>query len=220
MSVPLQIVMATRSHHKAEEIQGILIDALGAETPLALVSLNDAGVSESPEEEDLEPFETFEENALSKARYFAGRTGMVTLADDSGLTVDALEGRPGVRTKRFANLEDYPGLDQDQANNEHLLARLADVAATDRGAAFVCVAALVLPDGRSWTARGEVEGRIAIEPDGTGGFGYDPIFEDLELGRTFGTLSPEQKNERSHRSRAFRAIADKVRTVAGSDHGE
>ena len=203
----VELLLATRSAHKASEIREIL--GVG----FSLLTLDEAGIEWRPEEEELEPFETFEENAASKARYFCERSGRVTIADDSGLEVDALGGAPGVRTKRFAPEGHFPGLDQDQANNRYLLESLAATPETRRGARYVCVAVLCRPTGDPVRAggeiafRGEASGRILVERRGSGGFGYDPLFLDLELGNTFAELAAEEKNARSHRGKAFRELA-------------
>jgi len=174
-----------------------------------LATLEDVAIAYSPVEESLEPFNTFEENAASKARYFARLSGLPTVADDSGIEVDALGGRPGVRTKRFAPPGRYPDLSRDEANNRYLLERLEHVPASDCGARYVCVASFIDPaSGETAHFRGEAPGRITREGRGTGGFGYDPIFQDDELQRTFAEISEAEKNARSHRGKAFRAFAD------------
>ena len=205
----MRLLLATRSVHKAREVARILAGA-GPGVP-AIVTLEEADIPWTEAEEDLEPFDTFEENAASKARYFAGLTGMPTVADDSGLEVDALGGRPGVRTKRFAPPGGYPGLDQDEANNRHLLERLDGVPPARRGARYVCVACLVVQaSGARATLhfRGEAPGRILSRSRGSGGFGYDPIFLDERTARSYAELSADEKNARSHRGKAFRALAE------------
>lgn len=208
-----RLLLATRNPHKLAELRRILEDAgVGAE----LVDLSAAGILYDPAEESLEPYDSFEKNAASKARYYYLRSGLPTVADDSGLVVDALAGAPGVRSKRFA--PDPPdgsrltGLDRDLANNEYLLDALDRLSTDPRTARFVCVAVLVQPDGNDAMSlrmfRGEAEGLIAHEPAGAGGFGYDPVFYDPALGCTFGELDPEEKHARSHRGKAFRALAD------------
>lgn len=187
------------------------------ETALAgryrLVTLEDESVPWSAAEESLEPFETFEENAASKARYFADLTGRPTVADDSGLEVVALDGRPGVRTRRFAPLERYPGLERDDANNSHLLESLRGMPRAERGARYVCVACYVDPQsGDTVHFRGEAPGRIVTRPRGRGGFGYDPLFLDVDTGKTYAQLTPDEKHERSHRGQAFRALAAYLRS--------
>jgi XTP/dITP diphosphohydrolase len=186
---------------------------LGAVPHLEVLGLEDAGVDYRVEEEDLEPHDTFEENAVSKARYFAARSGLPTVADDSGISVDALGGAPGVRSKRFAPdggaaAADLDGPPLDQANNRYLVARLTGVPDEDRTARYVCVAALVEhPEAEPTFFRGEAPGRIVDEPAGSGGFGYDPHVYNEELGRTYADMTPEEKDARSHRGTAFRALA-------------
>lgn len=201
----MKVLLATRSTHKAGEASRILAAAGGG---LCLVTLASESIAHSPAEESLEPFDTFEENAASKARYFARLTGLATVADDSGLAVDALGGRPGVRTKRFAPRERYPGLPRDEANNRHLVECLRALPPAERGARYVCVACFFDPaTGRTAHFRGEAPGRILERPRGTGGFGYDPVFFDEGVGRTYAELTAGEKNERSHRGKAFRALA-------------
>ncbi len=197
-----RILLATRSPHKAEEIRGLL-DGTG----LDVVSLAEMGVEERPEEEGIEVHETFAANALAKARYFHGRTGMFTLADDSGLCVDALVGAPGVRTKRFAPGSLVREFGRDEANNRHLLRVMAEIPDGERGGHYRCAAAAY--DGRGhriW--EGRVDGRIAREPRGTGGFGYDPLFVVPDRDRTFAELPADVKARISHRARAFRAFRE------------
>jgi XTP/dITP diphosphohydrolase len=198
----MRLVVSTRSHHKMAEIRQILGDVPG----LQLLDLDDAGVAYHPEEESLEPFATFEENAASKDAFFCARTGLPTVADDSGLEVDALDGRRGVRTKRVAPGEDLEGEARDRANNAYLLHLLAGRPPEERGARYVCVAALATGDGETRTFRGEAPGRVLPEGRGHRGFGYDPIILDEASGRSFAELEPEEKNERSHRGRAFRSL--------------
>ncbi|MEX2473561.1 MAG: non-canonical purine NTP pyrophosphatase [Gemmatimonadota bacterium] len=204
-SGPGKLLVATRSAGKMREIRRILADIPNLE----VLSLDDAGVAEAPEEEGLEPYDTFEENARSKAAYFFRKTGIPTVADDSGIVVDALDGAPGVRSKRFAPAELAEGRGQDEANNRYLVERLRGVDAADRTARYVCVA--VMLDGRTdetgIVTRGTAEGRVVDEPRGDGGFGYDPHVLVPELGRTFAELSAEEKDGRSHRGEAFRALA-------------
>ena len=199
------LLLATRSRHKAREIERILAEV--GDTGFRLVTLDDVSIPWSDTEESLEPFETFEENAASKARYFARRSGLPTVADDSGLEVLALDGRPGVRTKRFAPPGRYPGLARDEANNRYLLDSLRRVPAESRDARYVCVACFIDPaTDTAASFRGEAPGRILVEPRGSGGFGYDPIFLDVRTGRSYAQLSPGEKDERSHRGQAFRSL--------------
>lgn len=170
-----------------------------------LLDLEAAGLPEQPEEEGIEAFGTFEENALAKARYFARRSGRTVIADDSGLRVDALGGAPGVRSKRFSGREDLTGDALDLSNNAHLLEALAAVPDPERTAHYVCVVAIATPDGEEHTFQGRVDGRILREPRGSGGFGYDPLFYLDALNATFAEVDPEVKNGWSHRARAVEA---------------
>ena len=200
-----RILVATRSRHKASEIARIL----GRTRARELITLNDAGIVESAAEDQLENAETFLENARAKALYFARATGMSVLADDSGLEVEALGREPGVRTRRFAldaGIE-AAGEALDAANNRLLLERLANVPAEGRGARYVCALCLARPTGEVLCSIGTCTGAIARAPRGTGGFGYDPLFLLPDLQITFAELSPEQKDARSHRARALRALA-------------
>ena len=195
-----------------KEIRQILADV----PDLTVVDLEEAGVAYDPAEEGIEVYDTFEENALAKARYFLDRTGLPTVADDSGIAVDALGGAPGVRSKRFAPDTGLDGQDRDDANNRHLVARLADVPSKERTARYVCVAALLAGAGEEPVfLRGEAPGLIVDEPRGEGGFGYDPHVLDAELGMTFAEMSPDQKNARSHRGAAFSALARLLKERAG-----
>ena len=209
MAGDVRLLIATRSAGKMREIRRIL-----ASVPdLEVLGLDDAGIEYDSAEEELEPYNTFEENALSKARYFAARSSLPTVADDSGISVDALEGAPGVRSKRFAPdggaaPVDLDGRPLDVANNRHLVAKLKGVPADERTARYVCVAALVEDaDSKPSYFRGEAPGRIVDEPVGSGGFGYDPHVYNEELGRTYAEMTPEEKDARSHRGAAFRALA-------------
>jgi XTP/dITP diphosphohydrolase len=196
-------VVATRSEHKLRELRQLL------HLPQTeLVSLDDVGI---PDEVD-ETGETFEANARLKARTYARLSGLATLADDSGLEVDALDGGPGVRTKRYAGENAT-----DEANNRKLLGALEGLPPAARGARYVCVLALVVP-GRPGvrTARGTLRGRIAVRAKGSNGFGYDPIFEPLAEppgGRTLGEWSAEAKNRVSHRGRAAARMARILATL-------
>ncbi len=203
----MRLVVATRSEHKMKEIREILASVPGLE----LLDLNEAGVQYSAEEEDLEPFETFEENAASKARYYHRKTGIPTVADDSGLEVDALDGGPGVRTKRFAPGDDLEGEARDEANNAYLLALLKGKGAGERGARYVCVAALARDSGRVEVFRGEAPGIVLEAGRGFRGFGYDPIILDETTGKSFAELTSEEKNSKSHRGKAFRAVGEALK---------
>jgi XTP/dITP diphosphohydrolase len=166
-----------------------------------------AGIAESSEEDALEVADTFEENALAKARYFRRVSGRDAVADDSGIEVRALGGAPGVVSKRWSQRPDLSGQALDDANNALLLEKLAGAA--DRAARYVCAAAYCGVDGE-FVVRGEVEGAITERPRGAGGFGYDPYFESLELGRTFGEVSMDEKARVSHRARAFAKLLSRL----------
>jgi XTP/dITP diphosphohydrolase len=205
-----QLLVATRSLHKLRELRDLLSLGDGVE----LLSPGDLGIPDEPEETG----ETFETNARIKARYYAARSGLPTLADDSGLEVDALGGGPGVRTRR------YSGPDAtDASNNALLLRELAGLPAERRGARYVCVLALALPGEvgprgglRILVRRGTCRGRIATELRGDGGFGYDPLFEPWSEppgGLTLGQWSAEAKNAISHRSRAAARMAPVLRLL-------
>ncbi|MFL5542305.1 MAG: non-canonical purine NTP pyrophosphatase [Longimicrobiaceae bacterium] len=199
----MRLLVATRNPGKVRELR----DILAGYPQLELAGLEDLGVPESPEEDAVEAFETFEENALAKARYYARLTGELTLADDSGICVDALGGAPGVRSRRFAGEVEARGMRQDEANNRLLLRLLADVPPERRTARYVCAAALA---GEGWddVFVGTCDGIVIGTPRGTGGFGYDPLFWMPEEGMTFGELPPARKSEVSHRGRAVRAAAE------------
>jgi XTP/dITP diphosphohydrolase len=169
---------------------------------LSVVDLAELGIAESAEEDQLERYATFEENAMAKARYFGHQTGMAVVADDSGLEVQALANRPGVRSKRWSGA-DLRGKALDDANNALLVASLRGIA--DRRARYVCVA-VYLEGERALVRRGEAPGVIVDEPRGSGGFGYDPHFVAAGTGRTFGELSTSEKELLSHRGRAFSAL--------------
>ena len=197
-----RLLLATRNLKKLAELQRILDGALGPET-VALVGLADVPAYDEVPETGL----TFVENALLKAREGVAHTGLPTVADDSGLAVDALNGMPGVFSARWSGRHG-----DDVANLELLLAQLSDVDDADRGARFVCAAALALPGGEEFTVLGEMIGYLTREPRGVGGFGYDPIFVAESNTLTNAELSPAEKDAISHRGKAFRAIADLVRT--------
>jgi XTP/dITP diphosphohydrolase len=201
-----RLLVATRSAHKLRELRELL--ALEA---AELVSLDALGIEGDP----VEGGSTFETNAAIKARFGLRASGLPTLADDSGLEVDALGGGPGVWTRRFAG-EDAT----DEANNAKLIEMLDGLPPGRRGARYVCVLALALPDGagprggvRVIATRGTCRGRIATGPRGTGGFGYDPIFEPASEppgGRTLGLWTPAEKHAISHRARAARRMAPRL----------
>lgn len=193
-----RIVLATANPDKAREIR----DVLEAERVAIELVPRPAGVPDVDETGD-----TLADNARLKARALCEAAGLPALADDTGLEVDALGGAPGVRSARFA------GPDATYADNvERLLRELGGVAPERRTARFVTVAVACFPDGRELESRGEVEGVIIAAPRGNGGFGYDPVFEPVGSdGRTFAEMTPAEKHVLSHRGRAFRALAARLR---------
>ncbi len=193
----MRLVLATRNAGKVRELERIL-GGLDVE----LVDGAAAGLGDVEETGT-----TFEENALLKARAGVAASGLVCVADDSGLEVDALDGAPGVRSARYAGAHG-----DDAANTALVLERMAGRA--DRTARFVCVAALVTPDGREETTRGTLDGTLTEAPRGSGGFGYDPILEVQGDTRTSAELSPDEKDAVSHRGQAFRALRPLVADLA------
>ena len=192
-----RLLLATANPKKLVELQRILDTTLGARQ-VELVGLAEfEGYPDVPE-----TGLTFGENALIKAREGAKRTGLPTVSDDSGLAVDALNGMPGVFSARWSG-----GHGDDQANLDLVLAQIGDVADEQRGGAFVCAAALVLPNGREHLVEGRQAGRILRQRRGEGGFGYDPIFLGDGQTRTNAELSPSEKDAISHRGKAFRELS-------------
>lgn len=203
-----KVLLATRSAGKLRELRGILDEA-----GIAGVTLDAVGIPESSDEDDLECFETFEENALAKARYFHRLTGMPAMADDSGLCVTALGGAPGVYSKRYSRRTELTGEPLDDANNAKLQDELR--AHEGKSASYTCAAAYVDDSGER-VAIGETFGRIVPIGSGTHGFGYDPYFFSTELNKTFGEATTAEKQAVSHRGRAFRAlVADAARMSDG-----
>jgi XTP/dITP diphosphohydrolase len=160
----------------------------------------------APEEDALENFDSFEENAAAKALYFARLTGQTALADDSGLCVDALGGAPGVRSKRFAQDHGVAAAPDDAANNALLLRLLQGVPSAQRGARYVCAIAVATPRGLVGVEVGSCDGFILTAPEGKAGFGYDPLFYVPEERATFGAISAARKNLLSHRACAMRSV--------------
>jgi len=197
-----RVVVATANPHKVVEIDAIL-----SGLDLELVAMSEFGVT--PPVED---GETFEANALIKARACVAATGLASIADDSGIEVDALGGAPGIHSARYAGEPT-----DDAANNRRLVAELQGVADDARTARFVCAAAVCLPDGTQHVVRAEMPGRVVDEPRGEHGFGYDPHFvSDVGGGRTNAELRPEEKDAVSHRGTAFRALRPHLeRLLAG-----
>lgn len=198
----MKLVLATRNAGKLREIEPLFRD-----TDIRLASLTDLGVEEKPEEERLERFTSFAQNALAKAQYFHDRTGLPMMAEDSGIVVDALDGEPGYRSKRYAPPEMQAEHGVDEANNLYLLRRLRNVPDERRTAHFHCAVAIVLEE-ESRLFGGRVDGVLLRKPRGEGGFGYDPLFFLPERGVTSAELALEEKNEISHRGQAVRAARD------------
>ena len=211
MKILTNVLLATRNRHKVGEITAILEkawreyheaspgahpgDSDSAPLPFNLLSLKDFG--EIPEV--VEDGSTFEDNAKKKAETAVRETSMITLADDSGLEVDYLDGAPGIMSARFSGVHgDFA------ANNIKLLGLLEGVPDEGRSARFVCTVAIAVPGERTRTVRGECAGIVAREESGSGGFGYDPVFHIPGLGKTMAELSMDEKNRVSHRGRAFR----------------
>ena len=199
----MKIVLASRNQKKIGELRTILSESF---PDLEILSLDDVGIEGEIEENG----STFEENALIKARV-AATSGYIGVGDDSGLTVDALGGDPGIYSARYAARCHFAGDHDDEGNNQALLQNLAGVPAEKRTGAFVCAIGCVMPDGREFTVRGEARGRMLEEYRGGGGFGYDPLFFYDPLNKTFAELTPDEKNAVSHRGKAVRAFAKMLR---------
>lgn len=196
-----KLVFATANEGKMREIREILKD-LGVE----ILSIKEAGV----DVDIVEDGATFEANALIKARAVWAETGGIVLADDSGLEVDYLGGEPGIFSARYMGEKT-----SYEIKNWNLIHRLNGVPEEKRTARFVCVIAAVLPDGRAVTTRGTMEGHIAYEPAGAGGFGYDPILMLPEYGKTSAEITMEEKNAISHRGKALRAMGERLKKEIG-----
>ena len=190
-------VLATRNPHKVAELRAILLPLL----PGAQIVGAEAFDVPEPVEDEV----TFAGNALIKARQLAEATGLLALADDSGVCVDAMGGAPGVFSARWCGRHG-----DDAANLELLLAQMADVPERHRGASFVCAAAMAAPDGREEVAEGIMRGSLLFAPRGENGFGYDPIFRPEGLSVSSAELTPERKEAISHRGKAFRALAARI----------
>jgi len=199
------IVLATRNPHKLREVRQSLA-AAGYDIDLR-------GLDEYPQApETPETGTTFAENATAKAKAAAAATGLTAIADDSGLEVDALGGRPGIESNRFAGA----GAD-DAARIAKLLGMMRDVPADERAARFRCAAAIAAPTGEVTVVEGVSEGRIADTPRGQGGFGYDPVFVPRDEERTFAEMTAEEKNRVSHRGRAFRRAGEVLTRMFGEN---
>jgi XTP/dITP diphosphohydrolase len=199
-----KLVIATRNAGKIIEFRRIL-DAISSG------AIDLIGIDQFPDLIDVEETgTTFEENALLKARYTAKMTGIPSISDDSGLCIDALGGAPGIFSARWAGKHG-----DDKANVEKVLDELKDVPDSKRGAYFICVAALVMPDGREQLAQGRFEGNILRAPVGNQGFGYDPIFAPLGMSISSAEMSAQEKDAVSHRGKSLRAIAPHVIEIFG-----
>ena len=191
------MIFATGNMGKLKEIKDILGD-IGEE----IISMKEAGI----DVDIVEDGTTFEENALIKARAIRDLTGCIVLADDSGLEVDAMNKEPGIYSARFMGEDTSYDI-----KNKHIIDRLTGLLGEERSARFVCVIAAAFPDGSDETRRGTIEGQIGFEIAGENGFGYDPIFYIPEYGCTTAELSPEVKNEISHRGKALRAMKEVIK---------
>ena len=204
-SNPSKLLLATRNKGKIEEFRRILEDIAAGQIELV-------GLDQFPNLHDVdETGSTFEENALLKAREMCEASGIPAIADDSGLCVDYLNGDPGIFSARWAGSHG-----DDRANTAKVLASLADVPDEKRGAHFICVAALALPDGRTHVEERKFEGWILREPIGDQGFGYDPIFRPDGYAISSAQMSAEEKDAISHRGKSLRAIAPHVITLLNS----
>ena len=195
----MKFVIATGNAHKVEEFSRMLkfLD-------FSAVSAKELGIDM---DKAVENGDTFEQNALIKAKYACEKSGLAAFADDSGLCVDALDGRPGIYSARYAKT--------DALRIEKLLCELEGVEKEKRGAKFVSAIACVFPDGTSFTVRGETEGQIDFSPKGSGGFGYDPILMLPEYGKTSAEITMDEKNAISHRGKALRAMKKRLAEEIG-----
>ncbi len=197
MNLNMKIIVATKNQGKVKEIAKIF-----AELGLEVITQEEANIDIDVEETG----DTFEKNALIKARAVSMLCDDIVIADDSGLCVDALDGRPGVYSARYA------GPDADDSQKiEKLLSEMENI--QNRSAKFMCCVALVTPDGREFVSHGEVLGKILYTPEGENGFGYDPVFFSDELQKSFAIATAEEKNSISHRGRALRAMFDKIKEI-------
>lgn len=195
----MQLVIATNNKKKKSELMAIL-----SSLDFEVLSLSDLNITADPEETG----NTFEENALIKAKTICGICGRITVADDSGLEVEALGNAPGIYSARFSG----EGINGEGATDEKNIIKLLDLMKNEknRKARFVSCIACVFPNGHSFCTRGICEGEITYAPSGKGGFGYDPVFYVKEYDRTFAQLSPEEKNKISHRGNALRLFSKEL----------
>lgn len=201
----MKILLSTHNKHKAAELLKILPKKNNKGEEIIYLSFKDFPLVPEPEETG----STLKENAALKAAYGLRKTGLISLADDTGLTVDALNGAPGVHSARYAHSDraDYP------ANNEKLLRELSPFKDSQRSASFTTVAALALPNGEIIFKEGKVEGLITQEYKGENGFGYDPLFLVTEVGKTMAEMTAEEKNKISHRFRAFKQMVEIIKAL-------
>jgi len=199
-----RLLLATRNTGKLAELRRLLESAVPGVEVVGLTDVDD--YPEAPE-----TGATFAENALLKAREAVRYTGLPAVADDSGLTVDALNGMPGVLSARWSGRHG-----DDDANTALLLGQIADVPDGRRGAAFVCAAALVTPDGAEWVLERDWRGTVIRKKRGSNGFGYDPVFVPEGLSVTSAELDPAEKDARSHRGQAFAALVPVVAEILGT----
>ena len=201
-----RVILASKNRGKLLEVRSILSD----------LEVEVVGLEEFPEiPEVVEDRESFLENARKKSEVISKLTGELVIADDSGLEVDALGGRPGVRSARYAR----DGA-SDEENNLKLLQEMRGIPLADRKARFRCVMVLSSPDGRWWATEGIWEGTIAEEPRGSGGFGYDPVFFLPELGKTVAELTSEEKNSMSHRAKALESMKKLLKALLSEEKRE
>ena len=205
---PIRIVLATHNAGKVRELAGPLaqfgVEVLSLEAFPHIGEVEESGV-------------TFEENACIKAREIARLTGLVSIADDSGLEVDALNGKPGVYSARYSDdWQSLPDESRDARNIRKLIHELADVPENKRACRFVSSMACVRPDGAEMVVRGEWEGTLLHAPRGQNGFGYDPVFFDKDIQKTAAELSRDEKNARSHRGKALRALLAQWQSFMGA----
>ena len=202
----MKFVLATRNSHKATELKRIL-----EELELDCELLTVADFPSAPEVEETE--DTFEGNALLKARALANFTGLAAIADDSGICVDALDGNPGVLSARWSGATE----NIDRANLELVLEQIKGVPAENRGAKFVCAAVAVFPNGKELVAIGEMYGNLLDAPTGENGFGYDPIFVPIGLSKTTAEMSASEKDAISHRGKALNELAHQISEVISNN---
>lgn len=205
----MEIVLATSNQNKVREFQNIF-RAECPELDITVLSLRDAGITDDA----VEDADTFEGNAMIKAKCAAGH-GYITFADDSGICVDALGGAPGIFSARFSGVHG-----DDEANNALLLEKLKNTPDEERTARYVCAIACVFTNGDTFTVTGKAEGKIATVPRGNGGFGYDPLFIGEGSPKTWGEISAEEKDGKSHRANAAKLFIAELRKHLYDDNNE